>query len=189
MQFKGIRWLAVALAAVLLLGLLLGGRLVYDRVTADQPLFKSLSELKEVKASKIDNNTANSLDIRIELNAVDDLAVSCERMAAAVAPVAGTKPYRLLLTDNRSAALAAAYHQIHFALQEGVATGDFTAMGARVSNYLNEAGLSEHRITVARDFVFVQIHQGDAYLYEIIPRTQAAWVAVLPPEIAGGEQG
>lgn len=179
MFWKGIKYTAVAAFAVLIFGLLLGGGFLYGKVTSDQPLLKSFQNIPEVTDVQIVKNTKKEMDILVVLSEVDDLAATYRSLAQAVQPVAGTKECRLLLTDNRSEELLSAYYDIHYLIQESIATGSFTEMSEKVRKQINNYQITRHRVFIANDYVFVQLHRDGKYLYEVIPRQDDAAVAVV----------
>jgi len=189
MHFKGIKFAAVAVIAVLVFGLLLGGNFVYGKVTSDQPLFKSFQNVPEVKEVRIIKNTKKEMEILVVLAEVDDLAATYRNLVQTVQPIAGTRECRLLLTDERSDELVNAYYDIHYLIQEGIATGSFAAMAEQVDTRLSPLGLARQRVFVANDYVFVQLHRDGKYLYEVVPRLATAAVAVVPAETAEGVNG
>jgi hypothetical protein len=188
MQLKGLRLSMIALITLLSLGLLMGGSIVYNKYTSDQPLFKALNGIQEVKNIQLLKNDKKGMTVLAELNEVEDLSSAYRKIAEAVAPVAGSKPYRILLTDNRSTELESVYYRIHYTLQEGIATGNFSVMANDLESRLAEMGFHHYRVYVAQDYVFLQIHQDGKYLYDILPRSADGQVAVVQLNEVGSEQ-
>jgi hypothetical protein len=182
MDLKGIKLTAVLLIAVLMFGLLLGGKYVYGKVTSDQPLFKSFQNVPEVTGVQILKNTKKEMEILVTLAEVDDLAVAYHNLAQMAQPVAGDRECRLILTDARNEILAKAYYDIHYLIQESIATGAFAAMADKVEERIDRTEINRHRVVVGNEYVFVQLHHDGQYLYEIIPRQEKTAVTVMPAD-------
>jgi hypothetical protein len=71
-------------------------------------------------------------------------------------------------------------------IEEALATGSFYAMAQAIDEEAKEAGLDRWSVGVDSEYVYVQLHKGESYLYEIIPRRAQA--EQRPPVTVSGLQ-
>ncbi|HLS90451.1 MAG TPA: hypothetical protein VK101_04305 [Limnochordia bacterium] len=91
---------------------------------------------------------------------------------------------RVVVKDDPTPRLVAAYHEIHFSVQQGISTGLFAEMAADIERRLQgEEGLA-YRLAVGERHVFVHLTDGEGELYRVVPR--AAALAALEPAVGGG---
>lgn len=170
---KDLRWPLVAVSLVVSLSLLFGGAQVARRFTVDQPLRTALSANPAIVSYSV-TDTATGKVLTLHLGDLPDLAPVYTGADQAATQVLGAGNYTIALQDRRTAELSEDYHQIHFALQEGIARGTFSQMDTQVQAEAKGLGLSRVRVTVDKDHVFVQLHKGSDYLYDVLPRHTAA---------------
>lgn len=169
MTFKGFRLTTVALSAVLTLGLLMGATYAAQLATVHRPLARVLEERPEVQWYQIVRRSGGTT-ITVQLGATSDLAAVYRELQADVRRVSGGDSVRLVISDRRNDQLAAVYHELHFAIQEALANGSYSRLAEAAQALATQAGLENHRITVDNDYVYVQLHRGEHYLYEVIER-------------------
>lgn len=163
MNFRELKIRIIILVAVISLGVLFGARFAYEH------LF--LGSLKEAFLS-IDGVA----DLKVERGQQTILVVTLERVErlettyGAIRALAEERlgnHWTVELVDQRNGELVERYHQLHYALWQAISTGDFVEMADRVEAVTQ--GL-DARITVDRDFIYVELETEDGYLYEIMPR-------------------
>jgi len=71
--------------------------------------------------------------------------------------------------DQNNQALKKVSSQIQFALQEGLATGNFTGMEQKVRIQAEKAG-AQLELEIDNDGIYVILNQGNAQLVEVIER-------------------
>ncbi len=77
---------------------------------------------------------------------------------------------RVVVKDDPTPRLVAAYHEIHFSVQQGISTGLFAEMAADIERRLQgEEGLA-YRLAVGERHVFVHLTDGEGELYRVVPR-------------------
>ncbi len=91
----------------------------------------------------------------------------------------GTALAEVRVEDNRDPLLTDTYYQMHFHIQQGIATGVFTDMAENIDAIAQARALDDHKVVVDPDRVFVYLRQGDHILFTVLPRVA---------EIAGAGQ-
>lgn len=81
---------------------------------------------------------------------------------------------RILLADRRTEVLVDAFYRMHLALQEGAATGRFTEMAAQLEALAAELPLTDYRVYVDDQWVYVLLVSNDHFLYEMVARPGTA---------------
>src|SRR5690606_30081128 len=85
----------------------------------------------------------------------------------------------IVIVDDPSPRLEAAYHRIHFTLYEAAATGRFAAMAREIDEALRDEEGLEYRVAVGDEHLFVHLREEGAELVRVIPR-----IALLEPAFA-----
>ena len=83
--------------------------------------------------------------------------------------------------DDRDDRLADSFYRMHFHIQQGIATGMFTAMADDIEAIARADSLTAHQIFVADDNVYVQLELDGRALYEVVPRPR-------PGDLTGPER-
>lgn len=166
---KNFKWPVAVLAFVLTLALSVGAVQLRQRQMVNEPLFKRMSDFEKVKTVDVQLEQGTQVVV-ITLDYVEDFALAHRELSEEIGRLLGQKRYRLEILDGRNQALEAAFVAVHLALYEGEHRGNFTEMGDQVSAILRDMGIAEHKVMVDQGNIYLQIRQGDAYLYEIIQR-------------------
>lgn len=166
---RGFRWLYVAAAAVITLAVLSVSYSSYEKVGVKRPLLSELSAHSDVAGADVRREGPETV-VDIDLEKVPDLAVTYRALDEIVERHMGTAAYRIRLEDAGSPGLDAAYHLIHFYVEEAAVRGTFGEMISESSKRLEEAGYNDYKISVDKDRIYVQISDSSGYLYRIVDR-------------------
>lgn len=153
---------------VVLLGL--GARTLYFQKRVVDPLAAVANEvpgvlsLEVVPAARGGNDVVATLDDDV---ALEQVYVELDALAA---NTLGRSYGRLILKDRRSPELEERFYALHFFIQEGISTGRFATMAEQIEARFPDKREERQRIFVGDHHVFVQLHAGEHYLYEVIPR-------------------
>lgn len=168
-RMKKFKWPAALLTFMVVLGL--GVALVHlsRRQMVNEPLINSIGQLEFVE--KVDlAGEKNNLTVTVALRYVDDYSRAYRYMKDVADNLLGAGTYRLEVTDNRNDALEEAYYAIHATLYEGEFRGNFTEMHREAARILESMEIEEYKIMVDSENIYLQLRDGEAYLYELIVR-------------------
>lgn len=186
MQLQGVRVPLVMMFAMLGLFLLFGMERLYTFTRIDQPLARFLSAREEVKSFEV-RQMGGRVVVRVTLGPVANLRETYVDLEKGIAAIFGARPFAIEVVDNRTERLLRDYYELHYALQEALATGRFTEMERKVAQAAQRGGLTRAAVYVDTDYLYIQLQRGDRYLYELVPR-HADGVTPAPPG-DGGARG
>jgi len=166
------RLLLMSLVGFLIFGLLLGGKIVYQKKWLDVSVLRQSQQISGVVSAKVVNR--NELK---ELDVVTDKIENLRQTSLSLQKLADNHPIRFL--DQNNDTLKKVFAQMQFALQEGIALGNFTEMEQRVRIQAETAGV-QLELEIDNDAIYLILNQGDAQLLEVIERN--GQVNYLPTE-------
>ena len=166
------RILLISLVGFLIFGLLLGGKVVYQKKWQDVSVLRQSQQIPGVVSAKVVNNNGVK-----ELDVVTNKLTNLRQASLALQKLADNLPIRFL--DQNNDALKKVFAQMQFALQEGIAQGNFTEMEQKARVQAEEAGM-QLELEIDNDAIYVIMNQGDAQLLEVIERH--GQVKYLPTE-------
>lgn len=172
MRLKDLRISFIIIAIFVSLALLLGGQFLYQKYYVEQPLFKILHETKAVKNLKYDQNQPQAV-LQVEFGDVGNLKESYTRVEEKAEQVLG-HPVPIKVVDHRSQDLSQVFDNSQFAVYEAIMNGNFTVMAKTVAEQAGLAHLDRYAVYVDRNNVYIQLHKGNYYLYEVISRDSEA---------------
>ena len=168
MNFNGLKIRIIIVVTLIVLGLLFGGRYVYERFYVLDSLVEAFTSIEG--ASGLQVKTQRKTDLVITLDRVSQLETTYGKIKDTAEELLGDKLGTIQLVDRRDQQLVDCYHRLHYALWQAISTGDFVDMAAQASKLTEDL---DARITVDRDYVYVELETEEAYLYEIVPRQGA----------------
>jgi hypothetical protein len=167
-RLKDLRIPIIIAAMLVTLALLLGGQFLYQKYYIEQPLFKLLHETRAVKSLKFDQGQTQTV-LKVEFGEVGNLKEAYGKVTETAEQVLGSSvPIRIV--DHRSPELKQVFDHSQFAVYEAIMNGNFTGMAKTVEEQARLAQLDRYAVYVDRNNVYVQLHKGGNYLYEVIPR-------------------
>jgi len=161
--------LALVVFAVTII-LLIGGQGLAKSVRVDRPLARELDSI----AGVLDHALAQGTDgahLELTLARVPDLEQTITRVLAAVAERQEEPVVEVVIHDHRQG-LGAAYYDLRFGLEEAMATGRYTALQKDLHRLARQYHLDRALAYLGQGFVYVQLEQGSAYLYQVLPRPE-----------------
>jgi len=160
------RILLIILAGFLMFSLLLGGKVVYEKQWLNVSLMRQSQLIPGVVSAKIVKNHGVK-----EMDVVINKMTNLRQASLDLRKLADQRPIRFL--DQNNEALKKVSGQIQFALQQGIATGDFTGMEQTVRTQAEKAG-AQLELEIDNENIYVILNQGDAQLVEVIERDEQA---------------
>lgn len=168
MKYKGYRVEVVTAVALLTVAVLLGGHLAYIRLFVEKPLLRSLEQIagvEKVRLSQADDRYV----VTLELARVNDLAQVYRRAEELSRESLGPGNFLLKVADKRNPALENLYYRVHYYVEEALAQGNFSVAAEKIAAAAKSAGVKE-RFYVDEDHVYLELVQGENYLYEVRSR-------------------
>lgn len=162
------RWAWGALAALFTFGLLWGGLWVYRVWAIARPLEAQLAQIPGVENPQV---RWQGQDLVITLSLAPGASLGPLLDAVEEKAQARVKaPFRVVFRDNPTPRLEAFYHELNPILREGLATGAFTEMAARVEARGRETEDMAASVYITEDAIWVLLRDGDRQLIRSIPR-------------------
>ena len=156
------RIIMISLIGILIFGLLLGSKVVYQKKWIDVTILSQSQQIPGVVSAKtVQKNGQN------EMVVVTNHMTNLRQASLALEKLAGDLPIRYL--DRNNDVLNKLFGQMQFALQEGIARGNFTEMAQNVRTQAEKAGV-QLELEMDNDAIYVTLNQGDAQLIEVIER-------------------
>ena len=156
------RILLISLVGLLIFGLLLGSKFVYQKKWIDVNILSQSEQIPGVVSAKTVQKNGQS-----EMVVVTNQMTNLRQASLALEKLAGELPIRYL--DRNNDTLNKLFGQMQFALQEGIARGNFTEMAQNVRNQAEKAGI-QLELEMDNEAIYVIMNQGDAQLIEVIER-------------------
>ncbi len=156
------------LAAVVALAVLLGGQGLAKTMRVDRPLARELSSIDGVRRYALEDG-AEGIRLELTLGRVPDLEQTIAKVLAAVGERRREPVAEIAIRDQRQG-LNGVYYDLRFSLEEALATGRYTALRGDLDRLASRYRLDRARIYLGRQFIYVQLEKGPAYLYQALPR-------------------
>lgn len=179
-QLRTLRWPLVAVSLLVTLGALFAGGWAVRATTEDGPLGAFLAAQPAVSGHRLEH-TGAVRRITVTLKDVHDLGQAYRDLDGGIRKLLGSAPYELAVTDRRTPALAEAFYRINPLVQEALATGRYAGVVEQVEARAAALGVTRARVSIDAGRVYVQLHAGADYLYEILPRPDAPNPARVEP--------
>ncbi|EGW38273.1 hypothetical protein [Desulfosporosinus sp. OT] len=156
------RILLIGLVGLLVFGLLLGSKVVYQKKWVDASILSQSQQIPGVVSAKTVQKNGQS-----EIDVVTKHMTNLRQASNSLEKLAGELPIRYL--DSTNDTLNKLFGQMQFALQEGIARGNFTEMAQNVRTQAEKAGV-QLELEMDNDAIYVIMNQGDAQLIEVLER-------------------
>jgi len=166
---KNFKWHIAIIACILTLSVAVGGLYLRQRQMVDEPLLKRINAYQGVETVELIQQN-NEYIILVKLGLVDDLSIVHREIDEEIRKLLGGKRYRLVIIDERDETLEAVFLRIHLGLFEAESRGNFTNMGERVNEIVEEFKLEKDKLVVDKEYIYFQAAKGQNYMYIIIER-------------------
>lgn len=162
-----------------MLGLAFGVQHVLHGAQVTSPLVSELEALAGVAAVELESDQGRTTVV-ITVDGWIDLAEQYPKWHRVAQRRLGSAFDGIRLVDTRDEHLSEAYYRLHFGIAEAAVTGAFRELRSETEHIAAAMNLSNHRLQVRPDRIYVQLEADGKYLYEVIER----------PAFAGdGERG
>ncbi len=169
MSLRELRWTTVLLGVLLSFGTLILGNWLYQQYLVKAPLGEALSQRPEIQDWSLQKDSRQTRLI-IELGPVANLQETCKFIQKTSSQYLGDEGIEIVLADHRTPELKAVEYNLQFPVYEALAQGNFTNLARLVRQEAEQAKLNQHQIFIDEHYLYIQLFQESAYLYEVIPR-------------------
>lgn len=156
------RILLISLISILIFGVLLGGKFIYQTKWVDVTILSQSQQIPGVISAKVVTNHGLK-----EMVVVTDHLTNLRQASQTLMKLADDVPIRFI--DRKNETLEKLFKQIQFALQEGIARGNFTEMAQNVRIQAEEVGV-QLELEMDNNAIYLIMSKGDAQLIEVIER-------------------
>ena len=163
MNLKNLKWSVVVITCILCVSLFWGVYYLRQKQFVEEPLTQALQGLEEVEEVTLTPKGGN-IEIRLEVKKLADLASFYAKVEKTIAELYKGE-YTLIIEDYPDETINLAFQKIHLALYEAMAMGNYVAMGNYIDQVQSQHGLEEYRVRVTDDYVYLEMENGDAFLY------------------------
>lgn len=150
------------------LAVFFGSQRLLHQVAVDKPLEKQLAEIEGVRSFAFDKH-AGEVDIRLSLDAVNNLAQTYERIEKVARTKLGNRFGTVIIVDNANSHLRQCWYEMHYAIEEAASTGSYSDMRDEVTRISREKGVTP-QIWVGARHLYIQLHARASSLYRIVER-------------------
>ncbi|CDX02042.1 hypothetical protein [Desulfitobacterium hafniense] len=152
----------ISLVSMLIFGLLLSGKLLYENKWLEGSLIKESQQISGVLSAEILDKQGAS-EMLVNTGQVTNLQSLCTQLKT----ISGKHPIRLV--DQRTPELEEVYQQMQFAIQEGMVMGNFTQMRETLAIQAEQAGVVMN-LTMDNEGIYLVLTQGEHQLVSVIER-------------------
>ncbi|SDG90168.1 hypothetical protein [Desulfosporosinus hippei] len=156
------RILLISLVGFLIFGLLLGGKYIYQKQWVDVTILSQSQEIPGVVSAKVESHNGLK-EMVVKTNQLTNLRQACQILKK----VAENVPIRFI--DSRNQTLERVLGQMQFAVQEGIASGNFTVMAQNLRTQAENEDVNLE-LEMDSDAIYLILNQGPAQLIEVIER-------------------
>lgn len=114
MNFNGLKIRIIIVVTLIVLGLLFGGRYVYERFYVLDSLVEAFTSIEGVSGLQV--KTQRKTDLVITLDRVSQLETTYGKIKDTAEELLGDKLGTIQLVDRRDQQLVDCYHRLHYAL-------------------------------------------------------------------------
>jgi len=175
LRIEGIRFKIVLISFVVALCIVFPAKYLGHRKLVVEPIYEAFSRIKGVKKVEL-TETDGKMKLVINLDDVEQLELVMQQILDQVEHF--QRPMQLVITDQANQKLEHVYHQMHFAIEQGITLGTFVEMAQNIES-IAQANQILSRVAVDRDYVYVQLQDGEHYLYQVISRNSEMLIGRL----------
>jgi hypothetical protein len=169
LQLLGLDIRRIIIAFIITLLILYGGKAASYSLQVKRPLHQFFTQQTEVIDYTVCQG-ADGLCVSVTLDNCQDIQSQYAQLRAGILEATGRIPAVLNVTDKRDRTLEETFRSMRIHIEEGLVKGSFYAMSQAIDEKAKEAELDRWNVGVDSEYVYVQLHKGESYLYEIIPR-------------------
>lgn len=156
----------ILLSFLLTLGFLFAGWFIYQEFGVKQPLHKEVLAVSGVKKAEV-AKAQGRLTVTVDIGEVERIQPFYQEIMQVLPR---EEAINVTVRDRRNDYLLNLWRHNRFAMEEAAAKGNFTEMQLLIENNLSKEKVDYWLLEVDGENLYLQIHDGGYYLYEIVRR-------------------
>ncbi|MDD2619098.1 MAG: hypothetical protein PHC92_00290 [Syntrophomonadaceae bacterium] len=170
MKKNEFRVLVSIIALILSLGVFLAAFYFYEEWGIKKPLDNQIKTVELVQKVNI-NEQGKKYEIKVYLNKSSDIQKSYIEIVKAIESKLGAREYQLVIKDQRNTSLQKLFSQLQPAVYESLANNKYIWLNEEIARQAEKRNM-KHNIFIDGEHLFIQIYDGNHFLYEIINRQE-----------------
>jgi len=158
----------VLLALLVTLGLLVGGQKIYHARMIEKPVVTKLLALNYIDEAVL-INTKGMNTIKVHIKQPGNLKQEYNEIDQVMAGKFAKWNYEIDISDQREPFLQNQFDKLELALYEAIAQNQYLELEQRFTEAAGKENFN-YQLQIDQQRLYVQIRQGDKFLYEIIDR-------------------
>ncbi|CAM3946059.1 hypothetical protein COLU111180_15980 [Cohnella lubricantis] len=164
-----LRWIPVAITAVLSAALLFGGWYAYGQYGVEQPLDRVANAIPGVESADT-NRSISSVELQLKLSPDADLAEVYRRVQEEGAQAIGDKTLKLKVDDSSDPALEKAWSHALFDVAEAMDHKKYSEIRTAMDQLTKQYPEIEADTQMDGTNVYIRLRSGAAVKFVILPR-------------------
>lgn len=170
--------LLIVLIFIVTLGLLFGAYFFYKQFFVNQPLSVTLDNSELIAQYELINERKNPI-LKIKLQKNHDLSYEFQRFLKTGGEMLTEKGLQLELYSNPNPGLLGFYQEINPALYEALSLNNYVELQEILKEKNQDYGLTKASLQISEDYLFLQLEDGDNYLYYILNRHSESFPKII----------
>lgn len=168
MEFKGLKINIIFLVMIMVIIVFFAGQYLFKLYNIDKPVIEEIKAISGVDDIRlIDNN--GKVDAMIVLGEDIDFFNVYKEIDEVLNKKLGNQKGRLLIKNENIGELDKVYYDMHYAIYEGMLTNRFVEMEKNIKEIAAQHEVTEYKLWVDSNAVFLQLEKDGYYLYHRFP--------------------
>ena len=171
MNFKNYNIPLIIVIAIITLTVLMLCSWAYGELAIKKPLAQKLVSINGVNHFEAKNQNGE-LIMEVELQSIQDLKETYTKIDKTIADLANKGDlYSISIIDSPNEKLLAAWEDIQYAAFQAISNGDFISLHTSIEDSKGFDANLKYKISIDENLLFIQIHDGDYFLYRVLKRS------------------
>lgn len=157
----------VVVTLVITVGLLFGAQAFAQRETVVGPLMRMLAQIKSVQHYQVIRK-GSSTEVAVKLAPKANLESVYHQVVQTATRVISPSQLQISIQGNTDTALKQVNRTMDFAIQQGIATGDYVKMQQRIQKDAKTAHITAS-VSIDSSNIYLSLAQGKHNLYQVVP--------------------
>lgn len=168
MKKNEFRFVIALISLLVVSAIFFGSYWLYNQYGVEKPLNDRIEIIPGVEKVTI-NNQEHELTVDVQLKHIDNLQGKYEEINKVLDSEVKNEEYQLNIKDRRNEKLQDAYDNVQLMVYEAIANNRYMWLKEQMQTELN--GI-KYKLSVDENRLYIQMQDGDHFLYEVINRQQ-----------------